>query len=134
MSGRLGLGEGLACRAERRYLAQMLFGRGMTARGWAIRLAICVVADLLDFTLGRALFALPWEEGPSTVLLTLMWGPVGLFNLAEILDFTEQFDAFVPMATLIGLFVGYQKGFLQGLWGAKPPAQDPPAPPKLPPA
>lgn len=97
----------------------MLFGRNMSPRGYLIRMAICVLADLFDLTAGRALFALPWEEGLSTAFFTLMWGPVGLLHLGELADLTEQFDAFIPTATLVGLIAGYQAG----VWGPKKPAR-----------
>lgn len=93
----------------------MLFGRNMTPQGYAVRMVICLAADLFDLTVGRALFALPWEEGVSTVFFTLMWGPLGLLNLTELLDVTEQLDAFIPMATLVGLWAGYNAG----MWGPK---------------
>jgi hypothetical protein len=82
----------------------------MTRTGFFVRLGVCIVIDLLDFTIGRALIPIPWEEGVGAVLLSFMWGPAGLLYLGELADMTEQFDAFIPAATLIGLFVGWQKG------------------------
>jgi hypothetical protein len=91
----------------------------MTRTGFLWRLAASVAIDLADFTLGRALFALPWEEGVGAVVMGLLWGPLGLLYIAELADFTEQLDAFVPAATLIGLFVGWREGLLFG--PRKPP-------------
>lgn len=93
----------------------------MTRTGFFIRLAISVVLDLLDFTVGRALFAVPWEEGAGAALTTILWGPAGIAYLLELVDVTEQIDAFIPMATLIGLWVGWRKGFLFGPKSSKTP-------------
>lgn len=95
----------------------------MTRTGFFVRLAIAAAIDLADFTIGRALFAIPWEEAVGAGVLTLLWGPMGLIYVTELLDFTEQFDAFIPMATIIGLVVGWQKGVFK-----KEPA--PPATPE----
>jgi hypothetical protein len=86
----------------------------MTRTGFFVRLAISVVIDLADFTIGRALIPIPWEEGVGALLLSLMWGPAGLLYLGELADMTEQFDAFLPLATLIGLYVGWREGHLFG--------------------
>jgi hypothetical protein len=80
----------------------------MTRTGWLVRMAACVGIDVLDFTVGRGLVAIPWEEGAGSLVLMLMWGPAGLLYLAEIADLTEQFDAFVPTATVIGLIAGWR--------------------------
>jgi hypothetical protein len=97
----------------------------MTRTGFFIRLAISAAIDLADFTIGRAMFPIPWEEGVGAALTTLMWGPAGLLYAAELADFTGQFDAFIPAATLIGLYVGWREGHLFGASGAdaKPPAK-----------
>ena len=89
-----------------------MFGSGMTRTGFFVRLALSVMVDLLDFTVGRALFAIPWEEGAGAALATVLWGPVGIAYLFELIDLTEQIDAFIPMTTLIGLWVGWRRGFL----------------------
>lgn len=84
----------------------------MTRTGFFVRLALSVVLDLFDFTVGRAMFAIPWEEGAGAALATVLWGPVGIAYLFELIDVTEQLDAFIPMTTLIGLWVGWRRGFL----------------------
>jgi hypothetical protein len=86
----------------------------MTRTGFWIRLGLSIAIDVLDFTVGRLLIPIPWEEGVGALILSLLWGPAGLLYLTELVDFTEQFDAFIPMATLIGLFVGWRQGFLFG--------------------
>ena len=95
----------------------MLFGHNMSDRGYLVRLGICVASDIGDLIVGRALAFFPWEEVPAAAAYTLMWGPIGMLHLAELADFTEQIDAFIPMATLIGLWAGYDKG----VWGPKRP-------------
>jgi hypothetical protein len=82
----------------------------VTRTGFFIRLAISIALDLLDLTVGRALFAVPWEEGVGAALTTMLWGPSGIAYLLELFDVTEQIDAFFPMATLIGLWVGWRRG------------------------
>lgn len=84
----------------------------MTRNGYFLRLAFSVVIDLLDLTLGRIPVFGTVTEGVGTVVLLGLWGPAGLVNLWELVDFTEQADAFVPTATLIALYVGWRQGFL----------------------
>ena len=35
-----------------------------------------------------------------------------MLYLGELADFTEQIDGFIPTASLLGLYVGWRKGFL----------------------
>jgi hypothetical protein len=86
----------------------------MTRQGYFVRLIISVAVDVADFTIGRALFAWPWEEGVGVLLLVGLWGWPGLAYAAEFLDPTEQFDAFMPTATIIALGVGLKTGLLLG--------------------
>jgi hypothetical protein len=97
----------------------------MTRTGFFIRLAASVVIDLADFTVGRALIPIPWEEGVGALILSLMWGPAGLLYLGELADMTEQVDAFIPLATLIGLYVGWREGHLFGKPASTPPGSPP---------
>lgn len=92
----------------------------MTRRGYFLRLAFSVVIDLFDFTLGRLPIFGSVTEGVSTLALVAMWGPAGLVYLWELVDFSDQADAFIPTATLVALFVGWREGFLSG----KTPARD----------
>ena len=101
----------------------MLFGRGMTTRGWFVRLGVCVGLDLLDFTAGRLLFALPWEEGISSAVLVLLFGWKGLLGLTELVDLTEQIDAFIPISTLTALWAGYDAGLFGPKRRLTPPEQ-----------
>jgi hypothetical protein len=83
----------------------------MTRQGYFLRLAFSVVIDLFDFTLGRLPIFGTVTDGVGTVVLFAMWGPAGLLNLWELLDFTEQADAIIPTATLVALYVGWRQGF-----------------------
>ncbi len=96
----------------------------MTRRGYLMRIAVSVAIDLLDFTIGRVPIFGSVGEGASALLLTALWGPAGLLYLGEIVDLSDQFDGFLPSATLIGLYVGWREGHLTG----KSP---PPAPPTV---
>jgi hypothetical protein len=96
----------------------------MTRRGYFLRLALSIVIDLFDFTLGRLPIFGAVTEGVGTVVLTALWGPAGLVNILELFDFTEQVDAFIPTATLVALFVGWREGFLFRKGSATSPSRD----------
>ncbi len=86
----------------------------MTRTGYFLRLAFSVVIDLFDLTIGRVPIFGSVTEGVGTIVLLAMWGPVGLINLAELVDITDQADSFIPTATLIALYVGWREGHLTG--------------------
>lgn len=86
----------------------------MTRRGYFIRLALSVAIDVLDFTVGRAPLLGTVGEGVGAALLFALWGWPGLAYLGEFADPTEQFDGFLPTATLIALAVGVREGHLLG--------------------
>lgn len=96
----------------------------MTRQGYFIRLAFSIVIDLFDFTLGRIPLFGSVTEGVGTIVLTAMWGPAGLLNALELLDFTEQLDAFIPTATIVALFIGWREGFLFGKGSANSESRD----------
>lgn len=82
----------------------------MTRQGYFLRLAFSVVIDVFDLTLGRIPIFGSVTEGIGTVVLVALWGPAGLLNLWELVDFTDQADSFVPTATLVALYVGWRQG------------------------
>lgn len=84
----------------------------MTRRGFFIRLALSVAIDALDFTIGRTPVLGSLGEGVGALILTGLWGPAGLIYLGELADVTEQFDGFLPLATMIGLYAGWRQGLL----------------------
>jgi hypothetical protein len=86
----------------------------MTRTGYFVRLALSVAIDVADFTLGRVPIAGSVGEGLGTVVLFALWGWPGLVYLAELADPTEQLDGFLPLATLIALYVGVKEGHLFG--------------------
>lgn len=86
----------------------------MTRTGYFLRLALSIIIDLADFTLGRIPIFGSVTEGVGTIVLFVLWGPAGLANLWELADWTEQADAFVPSATLIALYVGWREGIWRG--------------------
>ncbi len=87
-------------------------GPPMTRNGYLVRLGLSMAIDLLDFTLGRVPLVGAVGEGAGTAVLVALWGRAGLLYLAELADFTEQLDGFVPTATLIALVVGWREGHL----------------------
>jgi hypothetical protein len=71
---------------------------------WTLKLIICITWDILDFTVCRILFVLPFSNEIATMILcSLMFGKSGLFAGLEALDPTEQIDGFIPIATIIAL-------------------------------
>ncbi|SDH32379.1 MULTISPECIES: hypothetical protein [unclassified Nitrosomonas] len=71
---------------------------------WGLKLAVCIAYDLLDLTLGRTLFIMPFGgEIVGCALCAAMFGTNGLLYGLEALDVTEQFDGFIPTATIIAL-------------------------------
>ncbi|MBX9745851.1 MAG: hypothetical protein K2X34_03050 [Hyphomonadaceae bacterium] len=99
----------------------------MTRSGYFWRLALSIVIDIADFTLGRIPIFGTVTDGVGTVVLFALWGPAGLVNGLELLDFTDQADGFVPTATLIALYVGWRQGmFGSGSRNVTPTTQDGP--------
>lgn len=86
----------------------------MTRTGYFLRLAISIAIDLADFTIGRVPVVGSVGEGLGTVVLVGLWGWPGLAYVGELADVTEQFDGFLPLATLIALYVGVKEGHLFG--------------------
>ena len=73
-----------------------------THKWWIFKLAICMIYDLFDFTLGRVLFTIPFAgELLGMSLCYALFGKQGLFYGLEAIDMTEQVDAFIPTATII---------------------------------
>ena len=68
-----------------------------------VKIAICVGLDILDFTIGRVPgIGIGFDLGLAIVAAS-MWGKRGWWHLWEVIDITEQFDAFAPTCTLIAL-------------------------------
>ena len=100
----------------------------MTRRGFYLRLAFSIAIDIFDFTLGRIPIFGTVTEGVGTAVLFAMWGPAGLANLWEVVDFTDQADAFIPTATLVALYVGWREGHLFKRNSNVPAPTQPPQP------
>jgi len=77
--------------------------QGVPLPVWA-KFTICVLFDLFDFTFGRLMLgvSLITEVGTAAIMFVL-WGPIGVFALWEVIDPTEQLDGFVPTNTLIAI-------------------------------
>ena len=84
----------------------------MTRQGFFWRLAISVIMDPADFTLGRIPILGTVEDGVGGVVATALWGRAGLAYFWELADITDQIDGFIPTATLIGLYVGWREGHI----------------------
>ena len=71
---------------------------------WTRKLIICVAYDFLDFTVGRVLFPIPFlGEIIGCIICIHLFGRDGMIYALEAIDVTEQFDGFIPMATIIAL-------------------------------
>lgn len=71
---------------------------------WPVKLIVCLIYDILDFTVGRFLFPIPFiGEIMGCILCGLMFGNDAMLYALEAIDVTEQIDAFIPMATIIAL-------------------------------
>lgn len=67
-----------------------------------LKFAICIIADIFDFTVGRLLLGVGTVgDVLGAVVLFILWGPKGLFAIWEAFDVTEQFDGFIPTNTII---------------------------------
>lgn len=73
--------------------------------GWDwVKVALCAMIDFFDFTVGRVLVLIPFEEVGYMIMTCLMWGGRGLITLFEIIDFTEFFDGFIPISTATAIW------------------------------
>lgn len=97
----------------------------MTRSGYFWRLALSILIDIADFTLGRIPIFGTVTDGVGTIVLFALWGPAGLVNAWELVDVTDQVDGFIPTATLIGLYVGWK----QGMFAKKAGTELAPSPP-----
>lgn len=69
-----------------------------------LKFSVCVLYDLFDMTIGRLLFVVPFSgEIVGVALCCAMFGKAGVWAALEMLDPTEQFDGFIPVATIIAL-------------------------------
>lgn len=69
-----------------------------------MKLFVCILYDLFDFTVGRLMFATPFAgEIFGCFVGYLMFGPRAFYYALEALDPTEAVDAFIPTASLIAL-------------------------------
>jgi len=74
---------------------------GLPIPVWA-KFCFCLVFDLFDFTFGRLMLGVSiFSDVGSALLMCLLWGPMGLLNMWEVVDPTEQIDGFVPTNTLV---------------------------------
>lgn len=67
------------------------------------KLALAVVLDIVDFTVGRIPGLEIVVDAALGVIAVLMFGWAGLFAFWELADPTGQIDGFAPTLTLIAL-------------------------------
>lgn len=69
-----------------------------------IGFVLSIIFDVADFFIGRIPgFGTLFDLGGSLMAYKL-WGPVGLLQLWEVIDITDQADGFVPTVTISGVF------------------------------
>jgi len=68
-----------------------------------VKLALAVLLDILDFTLGRITGVGSVVDVVFAGIAFVLWGPIGLIHLWEVADPSDQIDGFVPTMTLIAL-------------------------------
>lgn len=68
-----------------------------------VKFIIAVIWDFLDFTIGRIPVFGTMFDILGMVVALMLWGPLGIVALWEVIDITDQFDAEVPTVTLIGI-------------------------------
>jgi len=71
---------------------------------WPAKLAVCILYDFFDLTIGRLLFPVPFAgERVGCALCASLFGWGGVAYALEALDPTEQLDGFLPLATIIAI-------------------------------
>lgn len=72
-----------------------------------LKFLIAIVWDILDLTIGRIPIFGSFFDFVGGILAIVLWGNAGIFAFWELIDFTEQLDAFVPTLTAIGVLSWY---------------------------
>lgn len=68
-----------------------------------IKLTLSVAFDVADFFVGRIPVFGTVFDILGGILAIFLWGSNGAIQFWEVIDVTDQFDAFVPTVTLIGI-------------------------------
>lgn len=68
-----------------------------------IKLGISVIWDIFDFTIGRVPGIGTLIDIIGGFLATALWGKLGVLAFWEVIDITDQLEAFVPSLTIIGI-------------------------------
>tara|TARA_Y100000310_G_scaffold343267_1_gene450084 strand:- start:582 stop:824 length:243 start_codon:yes stop_codon:yes gene_type:complete len=70
---------------------------------WIFKIIIAIIFDVADFFVGRIPVIGTGFDIAGTALGFWLWGGLGLAQGLEIIDFTDQIDAFIPTLTIIGI-------------------------------
>ena len=68
-----------------------------------IKFTIAIIWDLLDLTIFRLPIFWSFIDLIGGFLAIFLWGPEGILAFWEIIDVTDQADAFIPTLTMIGV-------------------------------
>ena len=75
-----------------------------------IKLGISIIWDIFDFTVGRVPVIGTLIDIIGGFLATALWGKLGVLAFWEVIDITDQLEAFVPSLTIIGIISIIRKG------------------------
>ena len=75
----------------------------MKALPLSFKFIIAILWDIFDFTIGRIPGLGSLLDIIGMVIALMLWGPLGILALLELVDVTDQLDAEIPSVTLIGI-------------------------------
>ncbi len=71
--------------------------------GWSFKMLISIGFDVADFFVGRIPIAGSVFDIIGGILGFVLWGLVGGLQFGELIDVTDQIDAFIPTLTIAGI-------------------------------
>jgi len=68
-----------------------------------LKFSISIIWDILDLTIGRIPIFGSFFDLVGGILAIILWGYEGILAFWELIDVTDQADAFIPTTTIIGI-------------------------------
>jgi hypothetical protein len=103
-------GDLLECPGCNRTIRRELPAMQRPGMSFRKKLALCVILDVLDFTLFRIPGLGSVYDAFLVAISVRLFGGVGFFSIWELLDLTDQIDAEIPTMTILCLLNhGYGK-------------------------
>lgn len=75
----------------------------MSFMSWTLKMIVSIAFDVMDFFIGRIPGVGTAIDIGGGILGVALWGTPGALQFIEILDVTDQIDAFLPSLTIAGL-------------------------------